>query len=170
MVPCADDAPPLNEDDQQWVDWTPTVNSFYIVRTPADDEVTPFYLVRCIKLARELQIGADEVTDGAWVQFWAPKIWIDARKDPDQQAELSKTLDYYSEPYQAEIPVPRKLPGDLTFLDKKCFQVETAMTGRINTKTISNVRNNRNKIRGWASRWEGGVDAESSDDNDGSGV
>ena len=161
---------PLNEDDRQWADWNPTENSFYVVRPPDDDEVTPFYLVRCIKLDHKLQIGADEITDGAWVQFWAPKKWLQAGKDPKQQADLSKTLDYLSEPYQAEIPVPKKLPGNLTFLDKKCFQVETRMTGQGNTKTISNVGHNRNKIRGWASRWKGGADVESSDDNDGSGV
>ena len=156
----------LNEGEQSWVDWTPTLKKFYVVRPP-EGEVMPFYIARCIKVDRALPEGEVEEKDGAWVQFWSPKKWVAANRNPEEQNKIAATLDYLQETYVAEIPIPRLLPGNLTFLDKKCFQYETAMTGTGNSKTISNVRNNRNKIKGWAERWKAGEDMDSSDSEPG---
>ena len=154
----------LNSGEQQWAQWNPTENKFYVVRPPEDDPA-PFYIARCIQIDRALQEGEMEESDGAWVQFWAPKKWVAAVKNPEEQTRIANTLDYLTEAYVAEIPLPRILPGKLTFLDKKCFQYETAMTGAANStsKTISNSGNNRNRIKGWAERWKGGEDMSSSD-------
>ena len=152
----------LHAGEQAWVDWTPTVKKFYVVRPP-EGEVMPFYIARCIAVDRAIPEDEVEETQGAWVQFWGPKKWVDARINPEEQKKIASTLDYLTEPYVAEIPIPRRIPGNLTFLDKKCFQYETAMTGTGNRKTISNVRENRNKIKGWVAQWEGGEDMESSD-------
>jgi len=146
--------------------WDAKRGDFYIVKP---ESYLPFFLVEVVKAGRSIPSAEESPVWGAWVLYYWPKEWYEST-GPERariRATHADNLNYFLDSsWKAERVIPSVLPGDLDFVDLHSFQCKVFMTStdRRYMKKIGGQDWNRNKATQWVTKWAGGEDMESSDD------